>query len=170
MISVLLLRGVNVGGHGKLPMATFKDALLAAGAVEPETYIQSGNAVFEGRVSLPEVQKEISARAGFTPNGFLVASDAFQAIVRGNPYPEAADDPKSLHVFFADRPIDIDVSGQTGIDERATIGNGALYLHTPGGLSKSKLAPRIDRLFGARVTGRNWRTVLRLSEMVEARQ
>ena len=46
--NVLLLRGINVGGRGKLPMAELRAAIEAAGGSDPKTYIQTGNAVFRG--------------------------------------------------------------------------------------------------------------------------
>ena len=39
---IVLLRGINVGGYNKLPMAEFKDVLTGLGARDVQTYIQSG--------------------------------------------------------------------------------------------------------------------------------
>ena len=68
---VALLRGVNVGGKNKLPMADLRDAFTAAGCTGVRTYIQSGNVAFEAAPTLagrvPElVTRAISRRFGIS--------------------------------------------------------------------------------------------------------
>ena len=102
MTKVLLLRGINVGGHGKLPMAVLKEALIAAGADQPETYIQSGNAVLGGEVGLRVILQEIESRAGLRPGAVMIEADDFLTMVNANPFPEATNDPKALLAIVAD--------------------------------------------------------------------
>ena len=50
-VGIALLRGINVGGSGKLPMAELRAIMEKLGARAIETYIQSGNAVYEGVIT-----------------------------------------------------------------------------------------------------------------------
>lgn len=159
---VLLLRGINVGGRGKLPMAELRAAIEATGGSDPKTYIQTGNAVFRGNVTEVALSDEIEARAGFRPRVMLLDARAFAAIRQENPFPGATDDAKALHVgFLAEPPVctqaDLDVA--RGSEERVLLTSAAVYLHTPKYLSGSNLAPRLECLVGVSLTMRNWRTV-----------
>ena len=58
---VILLRAVNVAGHGKLPMADLKKMLTGMGFEKVETYIQSGNAVVDAKSSAAKVAKAVAA-------------------------------------------------------------------------------------------------------------
>lgn len=167
--SVLLLRGINVGGHGKLPMADLRAAIEAAGGQAPQTYIQSGNAVFRGAMSEDILAKEIEARAGFRPRLLLLAAPAFETVRASNPFPDETRDPKALHVgFLASSPLcaQSDLDAKKGIEERVVLTGEAVYLHTPRYLSASKLAPKLEALVGVPMTLRNWRTVEKLADML----
>lgn len=172
MTTVLLLRGVNVGGKGKLPMATLREALQAAGAEAPETYVQSGNAVFDGQVDPDTLAGELDRRAGVRPAAILVEGREFLGIRNENPFVEAESDPKALHVFVLTAAPDCDqaaLDAECASDERVVLKDRHLYLHAPRYLTGSRIAPRLDRLLGGAPTGRNWRTVENLSRMVERR-
>lgn len=171
-LSVAFLRGINVGGAQKLPMAVLRAALEEAGAVEPETYIQSGNAVFGGRVSPAALGEAVRKRAGFAPEAVVLSAGAFRGVIDANPFPEAVSDPKALHVFFLPEPsqaTQTDFDAAAGPEERAVLTDRALYLHTPRYLTGSAIAPKADRLLGLRATARNWNTVRRVAEMLERR-
>jgi uncharacterized protein (DUF1697 family) len=94
--------------------------------------------------------------------------------VEGNPYPEAsATEPNRVMLALskaAPKPDAVD-----GLRERAANGERIaqvgrdLWIHFPDGGGKSKLAPALlDRLVGSPVTMRNWRTVLKLQDLVQA--
>ncbi len=168
--NVLLLRGINVGGRGKLPMAELRAAIEAAGGIDPKTYIQTGNAVFRGRVTEVALSEEIEARAGIRPNVMLLGASAFAAICRDNPFPDAAADAKALHVgFLAEPPVctQADLDAARGSEERVLLTCAAVYLHTPRHLSGSTLAPRLERLVGVPLTMRNWRTVEAIAALLD---
>ena len=172
MTTVLLLRGINVGGSGRLPMAVVKEAMTAAGAEAPETCIQSGNAVFGGDVAAGDIAREIAARAGFAPVQMLMLGDAFRAALEANPFPEAEGDPRSLHLFFLSEDAtatEEDLRASASDGELVVLARRVIYLHTPKYLRSSRLAPRLDRILGVPATGRNWRTLTRIAEMVEQR-
>ena len=171
--TVLLLRGINVGGSGRLAMADLKAALVAAGAENPETYIQSGNAVFGGDVAPKDIAREIEARAGFAPVQVLIpGADYLNALAR-NPFSEATGDPKALHLYFLMGPsaaTDEDLNAAATNGERVARLDRVLYFHAPEYLAKSKLVVNLDRLLGVATTGRNWRTATKIAEIVERRE
>ncbi len=89
-VYVALLRAVNVGGAGKLPMARLLELCAAAGFADARTYIASGNVIFRNAGSEPAVRDALAARlhayAG-KPVGVLVRSAAELAnLVAGNPF------------------------------------------------------------------------------------
>ncbi|MYA87374.1 MAG: DUF1697 domain-containing protein [Boseongicola sp. SB0662_bin_57] len=168
--NVLLLRGINVGGRGKLPMAELRAAIEAAGGSDPRTYIQTGNAVFRGRVTEAALSEEIEVRAGFRPRVVLLDASAFAAIRQGNPFPDATDDAKALHFgFFAEPPVctQADLDAARGEEERVLLTSAAVYLHAPRHLSGSTLAPRLEGLVGVPLTMRNWRTVEAIAALLD---
>ena len=165
---IVLLRGVNVGGRHRLPMAELRELLAEAGFETVRTYIQSGNIVLESpdgdRDSVARsVRDAIEERFGFAPHTFALDVDAFDAAIAANPFSLGAQDPKAVHFFFLAEPdpsADLD-----GLRELATQGEEfvlterVLYLHTPNGFGRSKLVERLHRFIGAEMTARNYRSV-----------
>lgn len=172
---IALLRGINVGGNNRLPMAALGAIIEAAGGRDARTYIQSGNAAFEADADRAPsalgaaIRDAIRAGHGFTPHVLLRDAAYLQRIVDGNPYPEAAGAPKTLHVFFLDAaPLSPDLAGLEGVrsgGEAFVLDGDALYLHAPEGIGRSKLAVKAERLLGVPATARNWATVTALLEV-----
>lgn len=170
---IALLRGINVGGNGRLPMANLRQLLADLGASDVQTYIQSGNAVFRhgsGAKGLSlRIADAIQAAHGFRPATQLLTLAELRALADANPYPEAASEPKTLHLFvLASKPKSPDLPALTHLaakDERFHLGPRALYLHAPSGLARSKLATKAETLLGVPTTARNWRTVEKLLEL-----
>ena len=159
-VRIALLRGVNVGGAGKLPMAEFRAMLEGLGLGCVRTYIQSGNVVFE-RALPPEVLETmirdgVAARFGFAPETFVRALEEITEALADHPF--AGADPKLVHVFFL---RDTPVPDETALQALALPGDGwhvgprRFTLHTPGGYGTSKLAARLPRLLPAPMTARN---------------
>lgn len=172
---VMLLRGINVGGTGRLPMDDLKRLLGKLGAKRVRTYIQSGNVVFEGLVDAVVfeviVADEIEHDHGFRPQVLVIAAEDFREIVAGYPYPDAMDEPKTGHVWFLTRPPVPDQAALAAAatdSERFTLTDTAFYLHAPRGIGTSKLATRVERLLGVPATARNLNTCTRLVKMLEA--
>ena len=173
---IALFRGINVGGKHTLPMKVLKALLEQNGCVEVQTYIQSGNALFRSKLSdADRVAKRISAAVsadhGFEPRVLALTFGELQKAAAGNPFPEAGDDPKSLHLFFlAERAKKPDLAGLESLKangEDFVLRGKVFYLYTPNGFGTSKLAGRAERLIGVPATARNWRTVKTLLEMAE---
>ena len=101
---VALLRGVNVGGKNKLPMADLRDIFTAAGCAAVQTYIQSGNVVFEAAQGLAERAPEIVTgavrrRFGYETAVVVCSSEELRQVVASNPF-DTSGDPRFLHVAF----------------------------------------------------------------------
>ncbi|GJL94692.1 MAG: hypothetical protein DHS20C05_10970 [Hyphococcus sp.] len=175
-VFVLLLRGINVGGHNKLPMATLRELLACLGAENVATYIQSGNAVFSlGAKEVKTCENKLSARIekefGFSPDLFMLDRAAYLKILKQNPYKLDEAEGKKLHVAFLTKP-----ASKTGLDkvkealvdgEDITSKGKVLYFYAPNGVGRSKAAEKLNAAFSDG-TMRNWRTCLKLAEMVEA--
>ena len=173
---IALFRGINVGGNNMLPMKDLVAALENAGARDVETYIRSGNAVFQSEetdTSLlsDRIKAAIEEIHGFEPGVLVLGSEEMERAVRSNPFPEAETEPKTLHVYFLAAPPerpDLDaLQGIKGDRERFVLGDGVFYLHAPDGIGRSKLAANVEKLLGVPATARNWRTVSKVMEMAQ---
>ena len=170
-----LLRGINVGGR-VLPMAELRALCAELGWQGVETYIQSGNVVFEaaGKPEALEAALEQAIDRRFGMKVPVVIRDAKQwaAYQAGNPFPEAARDaPNWLILLVPKRPpasgaeAAIEALGQAG--ERVGRAGDGLWIAYPAGVGTSKLAPgQIDKVVGSPGTTRNYRTVMKLQEML----
>ena len=104
--NTLRLRPVNVGGTGKLPMTELKAICIAAGFRRVETYIASGNVVFESNSSPKKVKSELEARlhacTGISIGVVVRTSSEMEAVLKGNPFQKAA--PNHTVAIFLDEP------------------------------------------------------------------
>ena len=173
---IALFRGINVGGSRVLPMKALKALLEENDCVDVRTYIQSGNVIFRSAVSdaaglANRIENAVSRDRGFKPRVLVLALGEIESAAAGNPFPEAAENPKSLHLFFlVDRPRRPDLNALDELKaktERFELKGKVLYLHAPAGFGASKLAARAESLLGVEATARNWRTVTMLLEMAQ---
>ncbi len=170
---VALLRGVNVSGAGKLPMAEFRDMLGGMGFGRVQTYIQSGNAVFASDRPAAELEAMIrdgvAARFGFAPETFLRTAEEIAAALTDHPFTRA--EPKLVHVCFlreTPAPDDAALRAVALPGDGWHIGPRRFTLHTPGGYGTSKLAEKLPRLLPAPMTARNVRTVAELDRIARS--
>ncbi|PJE93800.1 hypothetical protein CUT44_31845 [Streptomyces carminius] len=172
---VALLRGINVGGHRKVPMAELRETLTGLGWDGVRTHLASGNAVFTtaGR-DTGELARVLGAalaeRFGFTVDCLVRTAGELRAAAEACPYP-ADSDPAKLLVLFLDRAPDaarlaaVDAAAFAPDEFRA--GERELYCWFPGGMGRSKLPGALEAACrGRTVTGRNWRTVTALLDML----
>jgi uncharacterized protein (DUF1697 family) len=173
---VALLRGINVGGRNKVPMAALRDLCAKLGWSEVQTYIQSGNLVFHASGTSAELEavleKALEKHFGFAPAVIVRSAAAWKACVEANPFPEdSAKEPNRVLAGLSKRRPDKGsaraLQERAGAGERVMLAGGTLWFHYPAGVGTSKLSPAlIDRLAGSPVTARNWRTMLKLQEMI----
>lgn len=166
---IALLRAVNVGGTGKLPMSELKAMCDDAGFTRVETYIASGNVVFESKAAPSKVKAELERRLLAVvgkPVGVVVRSAAeMLAVLKANPFHRA--EPKHTYAIFLDEPPPSDalthVSGQN--DEKLRLGRREIFVQYGSGMGRSKL-----KIPAAKAgTARNMNTVARLAEMAAKR-
>ncbi|MEV5843847.1 DUF1697 domain-containing protein [Streptomyces sp. NPDC051985] len=172
-----LLRGINVGGRKKLPMAELRGLMTGLGHDSVQTYLQSGQAVFssahgDAESLAAELAGAIEERFGFSVD-VLVRDHAYlKAVAEACPFPAAELEAKQLHVTYFSAPVGperfADMDPAAHLPEEFRLGDRALYLYAPDGLGRSKLAealarPRINK--GLIATTRNWNTVVKLVEL-----
>jgi uncharacterized protein (DUF1697 family) len=171
---VALLRGINVGGKGKLPMTTVRAVFDAGGATDVVTYIQSGNVVFSHPArSLTTLGRNLEGaltrEAGFPVPVMLRTGAEMAAVVANNPYPSAQ--PKQLHVvFLAAKPSAAAVRSidrEKYAPEEFVVAGREVYMSLPDGLGRAKLPPALAKL-QTPGTARNWQTVNKLVELTRA--
>jgi uncharacterized protein (DUF1697 family) len=172
---IALLRGINVGGHNKIPMAELRSLCGDLGWGDVRSYIQSGNLVFraDGAVAALEelLEGAIERRFGLAIPVIIRSAAAWPGYLSGNPFPEASQrEPNLVMLALSKAPPRPDAVA--ALQERASGGErveqvgDALWMHFDGGVARSKLSPAVfDRLVGSPVTTRNWRTVLELNEL-----
>jgi uncharacterized protein (DUF1697 family) len=162
---VALLRAINVGGTGRLLMADLKAMCEEAGFARVQTYIASGNVVFESKASEAKVkaalEKRLHAYAG-KPMGVVVRTAAeMAAVVKANPFPKAS--PSQAVAIFLDKPAPVDaLKHAAGVnDEKMRLGKREIFVHFPSGQGRSKL-----RIPAAKTgTARNMNTIAKLAEL-----
>lgn len=173
-VKIALLRGINVGGRNSLPMRELTEILEDLGCRDVSTYIQSGNVVFrsdepDNALSL-KVSGAVKRRFGFEPPVLILTDDKFTTIADANPYAIDDIDSKFVHVlFFASKAVEPDIDRMRELQsatEHFTLTDNALYLQAPDGIGRSKFAAQAEKLLGVIATGRNWRTVCKLLDMV----
>ncbi|MGW7056236.1 DUF1697 domain-containing protein [Streptomyces sp. NPDC054887] len=176
-----LLRGINVSGHKKVPMAELREVLTGLGHRDVRTYLQSGNAVFTTDADAPEdelaaaLEQAVQARFGFSVDCLVRSGAYLAAVADACPFPAAELEGRQLHVTYFSRPVTPDrfasVDPATFHPEEFRLGDRALYLYAPNGLGRSKLAEALAKpalLKGVTGTTRNWNTVVKLVEMTGA--
>jgi len=162
---IALLRAVNVGGTGKLPMAELKSMCERAGFTRVKTYIASGNVVFQSKLSETKVKSALeSALATYAekPVGVVIRTAAEMAVVlAANPFPNAPAN-KTVAFFLDQAPPATalqTVSNQT--TEQLEAGLREIYGYYPEGQGQSKL-----KIPAAKAgTGRNMNTIATLAKM-----
>lgn len=166
-----LMRAVNVGGKGSLPMAQVREMLAKAGFDDPQTLLASGNAVLGSALTPADIEARfeaaIDATFGFKTDVLLRDLEQLQAVVAENPFPAfARERPSTFIVYFLRGDVDGDLADLKPFcvfGEEVAAGPECLYLCYPDGSGTSKLSgATIERKLKVRGTGRNWNTVGKL--------
>lgn len=162
---VALLRAVNVGGTGKLPMAELRTLCEELGFENVKTYIQSGNVVFTSKLSEKSVtaklEKALANKMGAPVGVHVRTASELDHVVARNPFPEAA--PNQLLILFLDAAPESDALADVKIpgSEKLHLSGREIFIHFPDGMGNSKL--RLS--FTKTGTGRNLNSVKKLAQM-----
>jgi uncharacterized protein (DUF1697 family) len=174
---VALLRGINVGGSNRLPMADLRATMHELGFANVATHIQSGNIVFDHPDDVDErtVADRIAAalveRHGLTvPVIVRTGSELAGVTVR---HPDAGGPIEStlLHVVFLDAAPEPDmldsIDAARFAPDRFTVDGREVFVTYPNGSARSKLTIEVfERAFGCRATARNLNTVAKLADII----
>lgn len=167
---IALFRGINVGGKNIVPMKELAALLTLHGYENVQTYIQSGNVVFDRR-STPdsEIGVLIEEKFGFRPEILILTSRKLEQAIEDNPYSPAEG--KHCHFYFcSSTPGSINTAKLTELksaSEEYFMKGNVFYLHAPDGVGRSKLAANVERCLGVPATARNLNTVNKLSKMAQ---
>ena len=175
---IALLRGINVGGHRKVPMVELRQLMTDLGFEQVKTYIQSGNIIFKSPVENTaelalRIQNGILERFGFEVPVICLTAETLQQAVKNNPFATEATPLTQLHLSFlnkvpekslAEALQEIDLS-----PDQFHLQNTFIYLNIPGKYHKTKLSNALfEKKLKVSATTRNWKTVMKLSELLQA--
>lgn len=174
---VVLLRGINVGGRHKLPMAPVREHLTAAGFGDVATHLQSGNVVLRSPDGPTDVAHRVSALltevAGFPVPAIALPGDELVRLLDQCPFQPT--EPRLAHVVVLPSPVDDalrsrleDLRGKDTTDDDLAVGQREVYLSHPGGLAGSVLARRATAQLPDG-TARNLATLGALARLVAER-
>jgi uncharacterized protein (DUF1697 family) len=193
---VALLRGINVGGRNKVPMAGLREVVTSLGHTGVTTYIQSGNVLFtaagararEGASSrelAASLEPAIAEAFGIRSSVVVLSREELAKVLGDNPYPDEPN-PKLVHVVFLNSQLPEDVLDRITAAESAAAAKGArdtmtaigqaLFVHTPDGFGTSELAQSLFRIISAKAkpgqeaiaaTARNWATATKLLSLCD---
>lgn len=178
-LRIALLRGVNVGGAKKVPMAELKAMVEALGFSDVKTLLQSGNVVFEaGDRSDAELEalleREAEARLGLVTRFIVRGPKAWRAMIEANPMPEEAQrEPSRFLVNVAREAVTAEmlamIRAAATPGERVEAGERCVYAFFGDGVADSKAALVFGRkALGLTSTGRNWNTVQKIAALIGA--
>lgn len=172
---IVLLRGVNVSGANRVPMAELKAALAKAGYGDVRTYINSGNAVMTGTGTAGAVETEVE---GILARRFKVdvpvmvrTAKHWATFAAGNPFPDAPGNLLYLGLAKAKPKADVvaALAKYAAKDDRIERVGEGLWIWFAEGAGKSRITSTVlDRTAGSPVTLRNWNTVQRLAALAKA--
>ena len=172
---VALLRGINVGGRHRVAMADLRALFEGEGLEGVATYIQSGNVLFSSERDENDLAVVLAAalrdRFGFEIPVVIRDGEAFRAAARRHPLEAAQQDERLLYVMFlgatpaaeAIRAFD----AAPFLPDECSLQGRELYVAYRHGSARSRLTvDAIERALGSTATGRNWRTVAKLADLV----
>jgi uncharacterized protein (DUF1697 family) len=174
---VALLRGINVGGRKKVPMARLREVLEAAGFEDVKTYVQSGNVVLSAPRRSPakigrEIEAAIEAEFGFDVAVVMRTRDELAALVEDDPLGDVATNPTYRVVVFLAEKLDrsrlADVDPDAFSLEAFELRDREIVMWAPEGQRDSRIVKTLtEKRTGVVGTARNWRTVEKLLAMAD---
>jgi len=177
-VAISLLRAVNVGRANRISMAALRAIYESLGVRNPQTYLQSGNVVFQSderrlRGLHERVEREIERNFGFRTGVIGRTAGELRDVVARSPFPgrRGIEPNKLLVVFLASDPGAAARGRLRGLEagsEELQIHDRELYIYFPDGLARPKLSvPLLEKTLGTSGTGRNWNTVRKLAEFAQ---
>lgn len=174
---VTILRGINVGGKNLIRMADLRKELTNLTLYNIQTYIQSGNIVFQANSNDPselqlKIHHLIKAKWGFDVPVIAITGKEFSDIIMNHfCQKDSSFDPAYSHITFLSEPHNIGetekIENNKSPGEVYKLSDRAVYLYFPAGYGKTKLDNSFfEKTLGVTATTRNYRTSMKLLEMV----
>ena len=174
---VAFLRGINVGGHKKVPMATLRGLLEGLGYTEVATLLQSGNAVFTSKerstaAASQRIEAALVAELGFSVAVVVRTRDELAAAITANPFGGSPGDPSRFLVLFLSAPPDParlrEIDEAAFLPDEFRVVGREIYARLPEGIADSKLVQILGgKHLGVTATARNWNTVTKLLALAD---
>ena len=175
---ISILRGINVGGFRMIKMEALRQIFADLGFLNCQTYIQSGNVIFQSnKIDLKTLEKKITAaiieKFSFEVPVIILELDELMQIIANNTFlNDITKDIAHLHVtFLSEKPEGVNVSKIITVDyqpDEFQLINKAIYLYCPASYSKSKLTNGFfENKLKVKATTRNWRTTNELVSIAD---
>jgi uncharacterized protein (DUF1697 family) len=170
---VVLLRGINVGGHNKIRMVDLRKLCKSIGFRDVKSYIQSGNLVvtsdFSPLEASSKLKNAIKKSFDMEPNVHAIDANRFMSISKAYPF-EVPDHKEAHTMFLAEKPSKEAIKNFEALDfgpDKMKLTPQALYMYLPNGVSGSKMNFKsIEKTLGVSGTARNRRTIEKLNKMI----
>ncbi|NMH87266.1 DUF1697 domain-containing protein [Flavivirga algicola] len=173
---IALLRGINVSGQKKIPMAELRELLTNSGLEEVQTYIQSGNVIFKStekdsqKLEL-KIHKAIKTHFGFEVPILIKTPEDLQKVFDDCPFPEE----KKINSYFTllyaipDKDLIAEASKMSYSNEEFVITDTCIYFYCSMGYGKAKYNNNFfERKLKTTSTARNYKTMVKLLELVSS--
>jgi len=177
---IALLRGINVGGHKRVPMERLRALCEGFGFEQVATYIQSGNVVFNADQQSPadlvkKIEEKILVEFGFSASVITRTTGELEKAIERNPFlRESKSDPAKVFVAFLSQAPRADAAKKLAAlataSEQVRHAGKETYLYYRDGMGRAKLTGSLlEKVLGVTATARNWNTVTRLYQMAVER-
>lgn len=173
---VVLLRGINVGGHNKLPMAELRSLLHKNNYKNISTYIQSGNVILESDKNQHYISNHIkdliNTNYGYSISVICLLVKELNYAYNNNPFLTPEIDIKTLHVTFLKDIPETNLVNQLEIptykNDQYVIEKNFVFLFTPNGYANTKFTnERFEKSLKTIASTRNWKTITKLIELTK---
>ena len=172
MIFICLLRGVNVSGQKKIIMKELKLMFESMNFISVQTYIQSGNIIFESENKKKSelsilIKNEIRKTFGFDVPTFVESVNFFKELLHGNPYlKDAQKDSSKFHVTILNEQPNIQLEPTSDKSDEWKCLKNIIYLYCPNGYGRTKFTNTFfEKKLKVSATTRNWKTLSKLLEL-----
>ncbi|TYA69906.1 DUF1697 domain-containing protein [Seonamhaeicola marinus] len=167
---IALLRGINVSGQKKIPMAELRELLTHSGLNNVQTYIQSGNVIFQASeenktVLQAKIHDAIHDHFGFSVPILVLEPVTLNEIFNNSPFPQNEKE-KSYFMFLYEKPenkLVKEVSQLNYPNEAFKVTDNSVYFYCSTGYGKAKCSNNFfERKLKVTATARNYKTMVKL--------
>jgi uncharacterized protein (DUF1697 family) len=175
---ISILRGINVGGNRKILMKDLKVLFEKMGFSKVETYIQSGNVVFESDLKLSnadlevKIQQTITETFGFDVPVIVRTVVEWTQIIAKSPFWKEKDvDIEKLHLTILKQipspELVMEIEEMNFQPDRFEILGSDVFVYCENGYGRTKITNDFfEKKLKIPASTRNWKTVMKLHEMI----